>query len=79
MRAVVRSIFAFWKRIAHAIGVVNTHVLLFLAYWLALGPVSVGLRLFGRDYLRKRRRDASSYWLDREREEQTLERARYQF
>ncbi|MDZ7374407.1 MAG: SxtJ family membrane protein [candidate division KSB1 bacterium] len=68
-----------WKTFARALGVAYTHILLFLVYWLVLGPAWLALRVAGKDYLRKRERGKPSYWLDREAEEHTLERAGHPF
>ena len=42
--AVLKAIWEGWKRLAHRIGVFNTKLLLFLFYYLALGPVSLTVR-----------------------------------
>ena len=69
-----------WKHLAHGVGVVNTHVLLFLAYWLVVGPAAVVLKVLRKDYLRIRWSGTNgSYWLDREPDADSLDRARYPF
>ncbi len=79
MKSVFRFLFRKWKQLAHALGVVNTHVLLFVAYWLVFGPAALVLRLLGKDYLRLRERSANTYWLPREPDPEDLDRARYPF
>ena len=76
--AVLSWIWEGWKRLAHRIGVFNTKLLLFLFYYLLLGPVSLMVRLFQRDPLEKRIEGGSLY---RAAEAATLdlERARRQF
>jgi len=55
-----------WMRFAWLLGWVNTRVLLVTAFFLLVTPISLLLRLFGRDPL-QRRFDArkSTYWQER--------------
>ncbi len=78
-RELASRVFEAWRKLAHVIGVVNTHLLLFLVYWLLFGPVALALKVFGKDYLRRRARGQVSYWLDREPEVRTVERAAHPF
>ena len=74
------KVLAAWRKLAHAVGVVNTHVLLFLAYWVVFGPAALVLKLLRKDYLRVRwRGESGSYWLDREPNAHSLDRARHPF
>jgi|GEM_PF-1793556 hypothetical protein len=79
VRRLGKRFFAAWKRFALFVGLVNTHLLLFLVYWLVFGPFSLALKLLGKDHLRLRPRQADSYWLPREPDEPTIERARHPF
>ena len=51
-----------WSRVGHALGWVNSRVLLTVMFVLILCPVALVSRLFGRDFLDARRR-AGSFWL----------------
>jgi hypothetical protein len=51
-----------WSRIGHALGWVNSRILLTLMFGLILWPVGLVSRLFGGDLLDSRRR-AGSFWI----------------
>ena len=61
-----------WMKLAHALGWINSRVLLGLLYYGVLTPLGVLMRLFGRDPLR-RRKAAASYWVSRARPRQDHE------
>lgn len=80
MRRYLQVALGLWKRFAHVLGVVNTHLVLFVTYWVVFGIVAVVLKLLRKDYLRLRWKGRDgSYWLDREPDVDSIERARYQF
>jgi hypothetical protein len=54
-----------WMLVGHALGWVNTRVLLGLVYYLAITPLGLGMRLLGRDPLDRRLGDRTSYWIER--------------
>ena len=76
--ALLKAIWEGWKRLAHRIGVFNTKLLLFLFYYLLLGPLSLTVRLFQRDMLGKTIQEGSLYRAA-ETATQDAERARRQF
>lgn len=54
-------------KFAHALGWVNTRILLFLFFYLVITPVAVVTRLIGKDLLAQRiDPDADSYWIVKE-------------
>jgi hypothetical protein len=53
-----------WMGLAHAISKVTTPIFLGLTYFLVLGPVGLGMRLFGRNPL-VHKPDRDSYWVHR--------------
>jgi hypothetical protein len=55
-----------------------THVLIFLAYYLVLGPTAIAVRLMGRDYLSLNKPDGSMF-TDKEPADKTEERFERQF
>ena len=62
------KIFVGWMLAAYPIGWTVSHVLMGAIYYLVMTPIGVAMRTFGTDPMsRKLERDASSYWLDRER------------
>jgi len=56
-----------WMRAAHALGWLNTRLLLILVYYLVMTPTGVVMRLVGRDPLDRRLNDRPSYWVERKR------------
>jgi hypothetical protein len=69
-----------WLGVASRFGEVQTLVLLGLVYLAVIGPVALGARVAGRDFLDKRRlREAGSAWRDADTTPGDLERARHPF
>jgi len=68
-----------WMAFAHALGWLNTRLLLSVFYLVLLSLPAVVLRLFRRDPLRRAFRAEGSYWLDKPPLEHTVERAKRQF
>ena len=60
--ASLRGLAAVWSRIGHALGWVNSRVLLTLMFLFVLLPFGVISRLFGADPLDRRRR-SDSFWI----------------
>lgn len=52
-----------WGRVGHALGWVNSRILLTVLFFLVIWPVGFVSRLFGSDPLDRRRR-ARSFWTD---------------
>lgn len=52
-----------WDKIGHVLGTINTYVLLSLFYCLILTPLSLLMRLFGKDILKlKASPQQTTYW-----------------
>ena len=52
-----------WDKIGHVLGIINTYILLTLFYFVILTPLSLIMRLFGKDILKLRRDNKSdTYW-----------------
>lgn len=67
--AALREIRVGWLAMAHALGWLNTRVLLGLFYYGVISPVGLVMRLFGRDPLdRKWSSDQPSYWTPRDKQ-----------
>jgi hypothetical protein len=59
----LRPVYIFWMRLAHALGYVNTRLILFILYYLILTPVGLAMRLFSGDPLdREFSKGAPTYW-----------------
>ena len=66
-----------WKRIAHAIGVVQTRIVMLLFFFIFILPLGLVLRLF-RDPLHLKHPEGSN-WLPHRQEPHTLKSAQQQF
>ena len=56
-----------WRALAHALGWVNTRVLLAVVYFLVFAPIALVLRIAGKDPLERRRDPGrATYWRTRE-------------
>ncbi|HEV8306238.1 MAG TPA: SxtJ family membrane protein [Methylomirabilota bacterium] len=73
----LRAVWAGWVRIAHAIGRVQSRVVLTVLYFVLLGPFALGVRLLA-DPLQLRRRPGGSHWLPRAASPASLEAFRKQ-
>ena len=64
----VRPIEKAWMALAYALGRINTHVLLLIVFYGMFTPISLVLRLLGRDAMRRRWRDSrvETYWIPRD-------------
>ena len=51
-----------WDKIGHVLGIINTNVLLTLFYFVILTPLSLIMRLFGKDILKLKRNKNDTYW-----------------
>lgn len=73
----VRATWERWKKIARAVGVVQTRILMVFFYFVLVLPIGVIMRLSG-DPLRLKPREGSN-WTPHRQEDASLETARRQF
>lgn len=67
MEPILRPVHTAWMKLAHALGWLNTRLLLGLFFYLIMTPVALVLRLAGKDLLHRRLdRSARTYWVKRE-------------
>jgi len=72
--------FRYWMKLAEALGWVMTRVLLSVFFYLALTPMAILMRLFGKRPLDLAWRDGrTSTWIDKPAPESTIERYQRQF
>lgn len=65
--AVLKPLYIIWMRFAYVLSWVNTHVLLVILYYLVITPMSIAMRLLGKDLLdQKIDPAAKSYWKKKE-------------
>lgn len=74
-----RILYSYWMKFALALGKVSTAVLLTLFYVLAIGPVAIAFKLFGKDLLDRKAEHRTSYWYDKSKEPITLDQSKHQF
>jgi len=56
-----------WSLLAHALGWINTRILLAFVFFVVLAPIALFMRIIGKDPLERRRdRSRSTYWRTRE-------------
>jgi len=76
-RNILRRIYDRWRRAAHAVGVVQTRVIMMVVYVAVVIPTGALMRL-SRDPLHLRPR-ADGNWLPAQQHERSVEAARRQF
>lgn len=74
-----RMLWRGWKKFAHVLGIVNTHVLLTVTYYVIFAVAFVGTRLARMDLLDRRMDPRPSYYHPCTPVKATLESARRQF
>jgi hypothetical protein len=72
-----RAVLEHWKKVAHAVGVVQTRLLMIVFYFIAVLPLGLLMRM-SDDKLRLRPPKGSA-WVPHKTEEPSLEMARRQF
>ena len=70
---------SYWMKFAHLLGKLNSYLFLTLFYWILIGPAALVLKLLGKDLLDRSPKKKHSYWVDKQRDPQTLERSKRQF
>lgn len=76
----LRRLYKGFIPVAHALGWINTRIILILVYYLVLTPIGLLMRLFGKDPMsRKIDVSAVSYWTEREHRAATRESLEKQF
>jgi hypothetical protein len=80
MKNLLRTLKQKWLFFAQKVGQVNTAILLSIVYFFVIGIMALVAKLLRKDLLNKKMKPTqTSYWLDRDSGEQTLERHKYQF
>jgi len=77
MRVIFRNIWNGWKKFAHAVGRINTEIIIFLFYYLIFTPFGLITKLFGFDPLCKKLK-GNSNWREIEIGEFDPEKASHQ-
>jgi len=56
-----------WMKIGHALGIINTNVLLAIVFFIFITPIALLFHLTKRDVLKLRWKKADSYWSDQDK------------
>lgn len=75
----MKAIYKAWMRFAHALGWVNTRIILSFVYFLIFTPLALIFRLMGKDPMDRRSEAMDSYWAKRESKEFRQDDYRRQF
>ena len=76
----LKPVFKVFTKVAHAIGWVNTRIILTVVYYAILTPIGLVMRIFGKDILdAKLDRNAKSYWITRKQTKPSKENLTKQF
>jgi hypothetical protein len=68
-----------WMAFASALGWVNTRVILTVVYLTLFALGAVVLRLLGKDLLSRKYHAGPTYWIKKDKTDDSLERAKHQF
>jgi len=79
MKHMVRALYRGWMRFAHALGRIQTFLVLSVIYFIAVGITAPFLRLFSGDPLDRRMGGGGSAWAPRANANLTIEEARRLF
>lgn len=76
----IKPIFIVFSKVGHAIGWLNTRVILALIYYIFITPIAVSMKIFNKDPLsRKVNKTELTYWTRRAITKPTRERLEKQF
>lgn len=62
----LKYIYKIWMKFAHALGWVNTRIILTLVYFLIFTPLALFFKLIGKDPMGRQIEAVDSYWIKRE-------------
>lgn len=62
LRSLGKEIYRWWMKFAAFVAFVNAQILLTLVYFLIIGPISLIVRLMGKDYLDRAVKTSESSW-----------------
>jgi len=79
MKRFFRKIWEGWKKVAHAIGVFQTKLILSILYFIVIAIAATISRLLLQDLLDRRYKSKKPLWKKREQLEPSLEMAKRQF
>jgi hypothetical protein len=75
---ILKKLYYIWLKIGEVLGWVWTRVILTTVYFIVLGPISIIIKIFGKDPLKLKFQD-NSYWLPKQKRELKEEDYYHQF
>tara|TARA_B100001765_G_C19388393_1_gene286746 strand:- start:376 stop:756 length:381 start_codon:yes stop_codon:yes gene_type:complete len=63
-----------WIKFGEILGKIIAPVVMFLIFFVLITPLSFVIRIFGKDLLKTRLSDETSYWIKREKDAGTMKR-----
>jgi hypothetical protein len=64
-----------WMRLSLILGFLMNHLILSLMYYFVITPIGIVMRMFGKDFLRKKYdKNATTYWIKKEQKVYAKER-----
>jgi hypothetical protein len=79
MKKFLKSVLYYWKLFAKKLAAVQTAIILSIIYFLGVGIVAIFINLLRKDLLNKRSFKSANFWVNKEKDEITIERAHQQF
>ena len=61
--SVYKPLYKLWMVIGHVLGIINTHLVLAIAFYIFITPLALFFKLIGRDALHLKGKRSKSYWL----------------
>lgn len=77
--ALLRPLNKLWFQLGLLMGRVVSPIVLGAIFFILLSPIAILMRVFGRDELKLKKRDVSSYWVERQPHGPTPESFKEQF
>ena len=79
MKKLFKILWAGWKSFAHALGVINTKLILSILYIFMVGFVSIVLFVLRKDLLERKRASKLSFWKTKEPQKLDINIYKHQF
>jgi hypothetical protein len=67
IKSFLKLLYRYWMIFAKALGWVNSRIILTVFYFVIFSPLSLIMRLFGKDFLAANYDNPESYWLPKEK------------
>ncbi|EQB63099.1 MAG: hypothetical protein RBG1_1C00001G0678 [candidate division Zixibacteria bacterium RBG-1] len=74
-----KKFWAFWKKFAHRLAIIQTTIILTLFYFLMISVFALVIKLLRKDLLDKKWKQKKSFWKGKEKLSVAIENARRQF